>query len=118
MDSNVLGTFSYGVLDKQDFLFLNKDPFISSFEFYNHDHTNSYLTLITTQSRVLTTLEKKPFESIVGKGENAGNQRLILFPQYFLVFLRQIPTFESHLFIRLQMLSIWTSLKIRRSVKT
>ena len=27
-----------------------------------------------TQSQVLTTLKKRPFENIVGKEENAGNQ--------------------------------------------
>ena len=31
-------------------------------------------------SRLLTTLEKTPFENIVGKGENAGNQHISLFP--------------------------------------
>ena len=29
--------------------------------------------LCTTQSRLLTTLKKKPLENIVGEGENAGN---------------------------------------------
>ena len=29
---------------------------------------------VTTQSRLLTTLTKMPFENIMGKGENAGNQ--------------------------------------------
>ena len=29
------------------------------------------------------TLQKKPFENIVEKGENAGNQYFLLFPQYF-----------------------------------
>ena len=29
--------------------------------------------MITTQSQLLMTLGKKPFENIVGKGENAGN---------------------------------------------
>ena len=29
------------------------------------------------------TLKKKHFENIVGKGENAGNQNFILFPQCF-----------------------------------
>ena len=27
--------------------------------------------------------EKKPFDTIVGKGENAGNQQFLLFPRYF-----------------------------------
>ena len=30
------------------------------------------------------TLRKKTFEKIVGKGENAGNQHFLLFPQSFL----------------------------------
>ena len=29
------------------------------------------------------TLEKKPFENILGKGENAGNQHFFLFPTMF-----------------------------------
>ena len=48
------------------------------------------------------TLRKQPFENIVGKGENAGNQHFLLFPQCFLPFLLQILVFESHLFCRLQ----------------
>ena len=39
-------------------------------------------TLIT-HSHTMTpfdTLEKKPFENIVGKAENAGNQHFLLFP--------------------------------------
>ena len=42
--------------------------------------------LFTIQFRLLTTLYKKPFEKIVGKGENAGNQHFLLFPQCFLPF--------------------------------
>ena len=37
------------------------------------------------QSRLLTTSMTKPFENIVGKGENAGNQHFLLFSQYFLL---------------------------------
>ena len=37
-------------------------------------------------SRLLTTLDKKPFENIVEKGENAGYQHFLLFPQFFLLF--------------------------------
>ena len=58
------------------------------------------------------TLYKKPFENIVGKGENAGNQHCLLFPQCFLPFPKQSSIFQSHLFCRLQILSNWTSLKI------
>ena len=32
--------------------------------------------LFTIQFRLLMTLEKKPFENMVGKGENAGNQNV------------------------------------------
>ena len=28
-------------------------------------------------------LKKKPFENIVGKGENAGNQHFLLFPVFY-----------------------------------
>ena len=40
------------------------------------------------------TMKKKPFETIVGKGENDGNQQLLLLPQCFLPFLS---IFESNL---------------------
>ena len=56
----------------------------------------------TTQSRLLTPLKKKAFENIVGKGENAGNQHFLLFPQCFLFFPTQILIFESGLFCCLQ----------------
>ena len=36
--------------------------------------------LFTTLSRLLNTLKKQPFENIMGKGENAGNQHFLLFP--------------------------------------
>ena len=75
-------------------------------------HPNAWLAhlsqcsfqLFTRQSRLLTTLEKKPFENIAGEGENAGNQHFLLFPQCFLPFPKQISIFRSHLFCRLQML--------------
>ena len=44
------------------------------------------------------TLSKKPFENIVGKGENAGIQHFLLFPQCFRPFPKHISTFQSHLF--------------------
>ena len=37
----------------------------------------------TLQSRVYRTLGNKAFENIVGKGENAGSQHFLLFPQCF-----------------------------------
>ena len=36
------------------------------------------------QYALLTILGKKPLESIVGKGENSGNQHFLLFPQSLL----------------------------------
>ena len=65
--------------------------------------------LSTTQLRLLMTLHKKPFENIEGKGENAGNQHFLLFPQCLLPFPKQISLFKSHLFSRLLMLSILTN---------
>ena len=41
------------------------------------------------------TLYKEPFENIIGKGENAGDQHFLLFPQRFLSFPKQISIFES-----------------------
>ena len=43
---------------------------------------------------------------MVGKGENAGYQHFLLFPQYFRFIPLQTTIFESHLFCRLQLLSI------------
>ena len=57
-----------------------------------------------TQSRLLPTLRKKPFEKFVGKGENACNQHFLLFPQCFLPFPAQISLFNSLLFCCLQIL--------------
>ena len=55
-------------------------------EFPESKFADNNFKLFTTQSRLLTTLYKKPFENIVGKGENAGNQHFLLFPQCFLPF--------------------------------
>ena len=72
----------------------------------------------TTQSLLLKTLAKKPFENIVGKGENAGNQHFLLFPQHFLPNQLHKSSFELHLKCHLPMLSNWTGLKICRLVKS
>ena len=55
----------------------------------------------------------------MGKGENAGNQHFLLFPQGFLPFPKQILILQSHLdlFCRLQILSISTRLKFRHLVE-
>ena len=58
------------------------------------------------------TLKDKPFENILGKEENAGNQHIFfLFTQCFLPFPKQILNSYSYFICHLQMLSIWTSLK-------
>ena len=55
--------------------------------------STSTTEFFTTQSRLLTTLYKEPIENNVGKGENAGNQHFLLFPQCFLPFPKQISFF-------------------------
>ena len=48
----------------------------------NFADAKSYYDLALHQtSRLLTTLKKKPFENIVGKGGNAGNQYFLLLQQ-------------------------------------
>ena len=47
--------------------------------------TECDLTIYHTIS-TLMTLRKKSFENIERKGENAGNQHFLLFPQYFLKY--------------------------------
>ena len=36
-----------------------------------------------------------PFENLLGRGENAGNQHFLLFSQGFLDFYEQLPPFDS-----------------------
>ena len=67
-------------------------------------HIKRLVSLFTAQSQLLTPLEKKAFENIVGKGENAGNKHFLLFPQCFLLFPKQTPIFESDLIRHLEML--------------
>ena len=65
--------------------------------------SSAVLTLYYT---VLTfnDIEKEAFENIVGKGENAGNQHFLLFPQCILPFPNQILIVHLELFCHLQML--------------
>ena len=44
---------------------------------------STYQVLFTTQPRLLMTLGKNPFENIVRKGENVGNEQFLLFPPCF-----------------------------------
>ena len=53
----------------------------------------------------------KRVENAVGKGEIAGNQHFLLFPQYFLLYEGKILIFGPCLICRLQMISNRTSLK-------
>ena len=59
----------------------------------------------------LKTLGKEPFENIVGKDENAGNQHFLHFPQCF-------QHFSYIYFYHMQMLSIWSSPNLCRMVKS
>ena len=79
-------------------------------------HIQTTIQLFTAHYRFLTTLGKTHFENIEEKGENAGNQHFLLFPQCFLLFPKQFSIFQSHLFCRLQMVSIWTSHQFCRLV--
>ena len=45
-------------------------------------------------SSAFDTIGKKPFEKILGKGHNTGNQHFLLFTQSFLPFHRTIAPFE------------------------
>ena len=49
----------------------------------------------------------KPFENIVGKGENAGNQHFLLFQQYFFRYQRQVRLFHQRLNYYLRVVSIF-----------
>ena len=57
------------------------------------------------------TLKKKALENIVGKGENAGSQHFLLFPQCFIPFSKQISMLDSRLFCHVQVFLVWASLK-------
>ena len=53
----------------------------------------------------------RPFDNIVGKGENAGNQHFFLFPQFFLSNKRQISWFDQAFLFRLESFCIWKNKK-------
>ena len=89
---------------------------------YSPRETISYTNIVNelwplALSQIVPTITKKPFGNKVGKGENAGNQHFVLFP-CFLPFPRTISVFQWHLFCRLQILSIWTSLYNCRLAKS
>ena len=51
-------------------------------------HDGDTKKAFTTQ--LITTLKKKHFENIVGKGEHVGIQHFFIFPQCFLPLQKQI----------------------------
>ena len=69
-----------------------------------------FLTLYLTMT---TFWGKSPFENIVEKGENAGNQHFLLFPQSFLPNQRESASLQSQWICRLPMLSILTRLNLK-----
>ena len=50
---------------------------------------------------------KEAFEKIVAKGENAGHQHFLLFPQCFLTYKGNTAPLKPPRNCRLQMLTIW-----------
>ena len=80
--------------------------------------SKNYVYLFTTEFWLLTTLKMKPFKNIVRKGQNAGNQHFLHFPQYFLSIPKRTSVVKLNLFCCLQMLWVWNSLKICRLVKS
>ena len=70
-----------------------------------------------TNHRLLTTLGKKPFENIEGKGENVSNQHFLFYQPCFLPCQGKIAAFTPHWKCRLRMISIWARLEFCRLVK-
>ena len=56
---------------------------ISPIIFFNPLAEQSVFNPLPHNPDFLTTLKKTPFENIVGKWENAGNQHFLIFPQCF-----------------------------------
>ena len=53
---------------------------------------------------ILQPFRKRPFQNILGKGENADNQHFLLLPKCFLPFLKQNSNIDTHLLCRLYVL--------------
>ena len=95
--------FEFYCLVNSELTYKRKTKFKRLFQIYS----------IPTQRHLLTPLGYKPFENIVGKEENAGNQHFLLFPQCFLLHHR----YKYHfccLICHLHMLSIWSRPKFCR----
>ena len=54
----------------------------------------------STQSCLLMTLMNEAFKNILEKGENAGNQHFLLFPEYFVPFPKPIFPFPKIFFFQ------------------
>ena len=65
----------------------------------------------------LNDLVKKSFEKIMGIGENAGSWHFLLFHQWVLPIPKRISVFKLHCLCCLQMILVWTFLKICCLVK-
>ena len=59
------------------------------------DIVHCALTLYNRNLNFLRPSRKRPVETILGKGENAGNQHFLLFPKCFLSFLNPLPDHKN-----------------------
>ena len=75
-------------------------------------------SLFTTRSRLLTLMRKSLLKTLWKKEKMLVTSIFSFSHNVFKGFYIQISIFQSHLFCRLQVLSIWTSLKICRLVKS
>ena len=58
------------------------------------------------------TLSREAFENTMGKGENAGNQHFLPFPQCFLLYQGEKPSLQQYFICQLQIISIWSCWKM------
>ena len=75
---------------------------ITLFTKRQHFRLVQFESILQTTNLILTINMNYAFhkiENIVGKGEDAGYQHFLLFPQCFLPFPKQISVFQSHLFL-------------------
>ena len=100
---------------------LDQSKMLSSGNGLKHHHDVLYqanyqivMDPLPIQIQWLMILKWKTLENIVGKGENAGNQHLLFFPQsclpYLLAFQGPFSMFESLELFFLQIHSVWTCL--------
>ena len=61
--------------------------------------------------------KSKVFENILGKGENAGNQHFLLFPQCFLLFPHKSKFLSHNYFVFCKCFELGLGLKFFRLVK-